>query len=56
LVADGPWTDSISGLTSGTTHDLVAEAADPGDHAYRSGVFRWAVGQGMWGLLRVNDT
>jgi manganese oxidase len=24
-----------------------------GDHAYRSGVFRWAVTQGMWGILRV---
>ena len=23
-----------------------------GDHAYRSGVLRWAVGQGMWGILR----
>ena len=28
---------------------------DPGDHAYRSGAFRWAVGQGMWGILRVED-
>ncbi len=24
-----------------------------GDHCYRSGAFRWAVSQGMWGILRV---
>ncbi|WP_104103245.1 multicopper oxidase domain-containing protein [Arthrobacter sp. 08Y14] len=52
-VSKGPWTDSLSGLTAGTTSDLTVHAADPGDHAYRSGVFRWAVTQGMWGLIRV---
>lgn len=55
-VNNGPWTNSISGLTAGTLHDLVVHTADPGDHAYRSGVFRWAVGQGMWGVLRVNES
>jgi hypothetical protein len=29
--------------------------AHPGDHAYRSGVLKWAVPQGMWGILRVED-
>jgi len=26
----------------------------PGDYAYRSGAFRWAVEQGMWGIFRVH--
>ena len=52
-VVDGPWTDSISGLTAGSLNDLTVQAVDPGDHAYRSGAFRWAVSQGMWGLIRV---
>lgn len=54
-VEDGPRTDSISGLTAGTTQTLVMTPRDAGDHAYRSGVFRWAVGQGMWGIIRVPD-
>lgn len=54
-VTDGPRTDSISGLSAGTTETLVLTPRDAGDHAYRSGVFRWAVGQGMWGIIRVPD-
>jgi hypothetical protein len=37
-------------------HDLVVDvAAEPGDYAYRSGVFRWSVQQGMWGIIRVQE-
>jgi len=52
-VTDGPWTGALSGLSAGTVHDLVLRAREPGDHAFRSGVFRWAVEQGLWGLLRI---
>lgn len=54
-VTDGPWTGALSGLSAGTVHDLVLRAREPGDHAFRSGVFRWAVEQGLWGLLRVEE-
>lgn len=50
----GPRVDSLSGLTGGVTHDLVFTAEHPGDHAYRSGVFRWAVENGLWGIIRVS--
>lgn len=53
---NGPQTDSVSGLTSGTAQTVVVTPRDPGDHAYRSGVFRWAVGQGMWGIIRVPES
>ena len=42
-----------SGLTAATVHDLVLGAGAPGDHAYRSGAFRWAVESGVWGVIRV---
>jgi manganese oxidase len=47
------WTGALSGITAGYARDVVLSAAEPGDHAYRSGVFRWAVENGMWGILRV---
>ncbi|MDN5914180.1 MAG: multicopper oxidase domain-containing protein [Pseudonocardia sp.] len=48
-----PWAGSLSGLTAGTVHDLVLYPEHPGDHAYRSGAFRWAVENGVWGIVRV---
>jgi hypothetical protein len=54
-VPAGPQLGALSGLTSGTVHDLELRARHRGDHAYRSGAFRWAVEQGMWGILRVTD-
>ena len=50
--AGGPRVGSLAGLTGGVTHDLVFTAEHPGDHAYRSGVFRWAVENGLWGIIR----
>ena len=49
----GPWSGAVSGLTAGSVHDLRMLVGEPGDYAYRSGVFKWAVSQGMWGMLRV---
>jgi manganese oxidase len=50
---NGPWIGSISGLSAASAYDIVMQAEHVGDHAYRSGVFRWAVEQGEWGILRV---
>ncbi|PVZ10179.1 multicopper oxidase domain-containing protein [Actinomycetospora cinnamomea] len=59
--AMGPWLGGtspqiggLSGLTADVVHDIAMAAGHPGDHAYRSGAFRWAVTQGMWGFVRVH--
>ena len=52
-LADGPFVGALSGLTAGAAHTLDLGTAVRGDHAYRSGAFRWAVEQGLWGILRV---
>ncbi|MDL5159921.1 multicopper oxidase domain-containing protein [Actinomycetospora termitidis] len=52
----GPWVGALSGLTAGWVRDLVLTAAKkPGDYAYRSGAFRHAVVEGLWGILRVRS-
>ncbi|MDD7926126.1 multicopper oxidase domain-containing protein [Actinomycetospora chibensis] len=48
-----PQVGGLSGLTADVVHDIAMKARHAGDHAYRSGAFRWAVTQGMWGILRV---
>ncbi|WP_433782589.1 multicopper oxidase domain-containing protein [Actinomycetospora sp. CA-101289] len=48
-----PWIGSASGLSTATVHDIAIEARRPGDHAYRTGVLKWALEQGLWGLLRI---
>ena len=51
-----PESGSVTAICGGFVQDLVMTPEtrwDPGDHAYRSGAFRWAVGQGMWGILRI---
>jgi hypothetical protein len=50
---DGPWEGSFSGLTAGTARTLRMTARHRGDHAYRSGAFRWSVENGLWGILRI---
>ncbi|HWM57418.1 MAG TPA: multicopper oxidase domain-containing protein [Pseudonocardia sp.] len=52
-VDDGPMLGVLSGLTAGTAHNLELRAEHPGDHAYRSGAFRWSVENGLWGVIRV---
>jgi manganese oxidase len=49
----GPRAGAVGGITAGSVHDLVFDVEAQGDHAYRDGVFRWSVEQGMWGILRV---
>ncbi|MFD1532790.1 hypothetical protein ACFSCY_25530, partial [Pseudonocardia aurantiaca] len=52
---ESPYGSALSGLSADTTHDLAITPVHPGDHAFRSGAFRWSVEQGMWGSLRIED-
>jgi hypothetical protein len=51
----GPLVSAESAVTTGTARTLVFSPGSTGDHAYRAGVLTWAVGQGMWGIVRVTD-
>ena len=45
---------SEGALTTGVARTYEFRASrQPGDYAYRSGVHKWAIAQGLWGLLRV---
>ena len=48
-----PIVASESAISCGTARTFEFTPTHDGDHAYRSGVLRWAVPQGMWGILRV---
>lgn len=50
-----PYIACMSGVTSGSVFTLVLEnsASAAGDHAYRGGVLKWDVSQGLWGILRL---
>ncbi|RKS78938.1 multicopper oxidase [Actinomadura pelletieri DSM 43383] len=50
---DSPRVGAIGGLTSGSVRTLTFRAGPPGDYAYRTGVTRWALTEGLWGLIRV---
>ncbi|HYO57157.1 MAG TPA: hypothetical protein VEU50_30685, partial [Archangium sp.] len=48
-----PRVSSESAISCGTARTFEFTPLHPGDYAYRSGMMRWAIAQGMWGLLRV---
>ncbi|HEX8821875.1 MAG TPA: multicopper oxidase domain-containing protein [Archangium sp.] len=48
-----PRVSSESAISCGTARTFEFTPLHPGDYAYRSGVTKWALAQGMWGLLRV---
>jgi FtsP/CotA-like multicopper oxidase with cupredoxin domain len=50
-----PRASALSGLSADTAHDIVMVPRHGGDHAFRSGAFRWSVEQGMWGILRIRS-
>lgn len=50
-----PMVSSESAITSGTVRTFEFTPTYVGDHAYRNGVLKWAVPQGMWGILRVQQ-
>ena len=49
-----PMVSAESAITSGSVRTFEFTPTQEGDHAYRSGVLKWAVPQGMWGILRVD--
>jgi hypothetical protein len=44
---------SESAISTGTARTYEFRTGAAADYAYRSGVLKWAVPQGLWGLLRV---
>ncbi len=48
-----PKVASESAITCGTVRTFEFTPEHSGDYAYRSGVLKWAVSQGLWGILRV---
>lgn len=44
---------SESAITTGTSRTFEFTPMYEGDYAYRSGVLKWAVPQGLWGIIRV---
>jgi hypothetical protein len=48
-----PMVASESAITTGTARTFEFRVGKAGDYAYRSGVLKWAVPQGLWGILRV---
>jgi hypothetical protein len=48
-----PRVGAIGALSVAAVRTLRFTAGDRGDYAYRSGVLRWAVTEGVWGLVRV---
>jgi hypothetical protein len=49
-----PMVSAESAITSGSVRTFEFTPTYKGNHAYRSGVLKWAVPQGMWGILRVD--
>ena len=50
-----PMVSSESAITSGTVRTFEFTPTHQGDHAYRNGVLKWALPQGMWGILRIRQ-
>ena len=57
-----PFSDLVSclgAISVGNVFNLIIEgdaSLFPGDYSYRSGLFRWDVEQGMWGIFRIYGT
>jgi hypothetical protein len=53
---NGPVVASESAISCGTVRTFLFTPRFPGDHAYRSGVLKWSVVQGLWGVLKVTGS
>jgi hypothetical protein len=53
LRAASPMVASESAISNGTARTYEFQTGAAADYAYRSGVLRWGVPQGLWGLFRV---
>lgn len=51
-----PMVSSESAISSGSVRTFEFTPIYEGDHAYRNGMLKWAVPQGMWGILRVEPS
>jgi hypothetical protein len=56
LGEDSPRVASESAISNGTARTYEFRTGAAADYAYRSGVLKWAVPQGLWGLLRVGPS
>ncbi|TCK21582.1 multicopper oxidase domain-containing protein [Pseudonocardia endophytica] len=50
---DAPRVGTTGGLAAGAVRSIAFTAGGPGDYAYRSGALRWALAEGLWGVIRV---
>jgi hypothetical protein len=50
---ESPRVASESAISNGTARTFEFKVGADADYAYRSGVLKWAVPQGLWGLFRV---
>lgn len=50
---ESPMVASESAISNGTARTYEFKVGAAADYAYRSGVLKWAVPQGLWGLFRV---
>ncbi|WP_242824133.1 hypothetical protein [[Clostridium] dakarense] len=59
---DDPFTRIISAqgaMSIGNVFDIELPKESntiPGDYLYRSGILKWDLESGMWGILRIKDT
>ena len=53
---ESPIVASESAVSNGTARTYEFRTGASADYAYRSGVLKWAVPQGLWGLLRVGPS
>lgn len=52
-VSPSMWTAAAGGVVGGWSDDLVVHPRHPGDHALRTGCYRFGTEMGLWSLLRV---
>ncbi len=50
---DEPQVGAIGGLSTGSVRTMSFTAGEAGDYAYRTGALRYALTEGLWGLIRV---
>ena len=53
---ESPRVASESAISTGTARTYEFRVGAAADYAYRSGVLKWGVPQGLWGLLRVGPS
>ncbi|SDB21319.1 hypothetical protein SAMN02927895_00846 [Belnapia rosea] len=52
----GPFVASEAAISTGTARTFEFKVHGAGEYAYRSGILKWPVPQGLWGILRVGKS